>query len=78
MSESVCKGCGKPIVWGTTENGAKIPLSKVKVPYLLLDSGRAVKVEGPLFDAISADSSLKKAPVIYQSHFQDCPKASNF
>ena len=55
-----------------------IPLSKVKVPYLLLDSGRAVKVEGPLFDAISADSSLKKAPVIYQSHFQDCPKANNF
>lgn len=59
-----CKGCGKPIIWGVTDDGKRIPLDPKPPVYQLLggDGGRTFRATGGFF----------------VSHFATCPKANDF
>lgn len=67
---SVCKGCGKEIVWAVSETGRKIPLDP----------------RAPVYSVKGGECSLQKngtnvmGEVIsyYVSHFATCPKANDF
>ena len=74
MKTSPCKGCGKPIVWGVTEDGKRIPLDPRPPVYLAVDEGDRVLAEraGP------GQNFMGQALAHYVSHFATCPKASEF
>lgn len=40
---SMCKGCGKAIVWGETVDGKRIPLDPRPPVYKILATGRVVR-----------------------------------
>lgn len=67
---SKCKGCGKKIVWGVTDEGKKIPLDPSAPVYYVSDE--------------TVDSDFGPTPKIERerqhmvSHFKTCPKASDF
>ena len=70
MSESICKGCGKPIEWGKSfESGRIIPLTKVDHIY---EGMGAESKSGPLL-VTRIDKSF-----LFRSHFRDCPNANKF
>ena len=59
-----CKGCGKEIVWGRTDDGKNIPLDRRAPVYLLVEGkGDVVKV-------------IRGGGMV--SHFSTCPHASQF
>ena len=60
---SDCKGCGKPIVWGITADGKKIPLDP-RPPIYRFDGHDATRIE--------------RVMDVYVTHFATCPKASQF
>ena len=68
MSDSLCKGCGKSVVWITARSadGTK----DVKIP---LDPSAPVYEYDPTNP--TTGERTKTAAV---SHFKTCPKASNF
>lgn len=62
---SACKGCGKEIVWGRTEDGKHIPLdpSAPVYHYDIDGTGKITKTQRAQFMV---------------SHFSTCPKANDF
>ncbi len=62
---SVCKGCGKEIIWGETQEGKKMPLDPaVPVYYYNIDgTGKITKTPRSQFMI---------------SHFVTCPEANKF
>ena len=60
-----CRGCGKPIVWGSTARGQKIPLDLRPPVYAVLEER-----DGEIIVA------RDRAAMV--SHFTTCPEASRF
>lgn len=61
-----CKGCGKKIIWGETEDGKKIPLDPrppVYHIYRVSNDGKNI---------------IRRRTDCYVSHFATCPNASEF
>lgn len=67
---ATCRGCGKPIIWGIGENGAKIPLDPRPACYDIQESAGAGLKLGEVLVTRS-----RRAMV---THFATCPKASDF
>ena len=65
MKTSLCKGCNKPIVWGETSEGRRIPL----------DPGPAIYAVGETSGGTITAERSKEHMV---THFATCPKASDF
>jgi hypothetical protein len=69
---STCRGCGREIVWGTTEDGKKIPLDPRAAVYMLgprkIDDG----------DHADGDQIVKRTTLALVSHFATCAKANQF
>lgn len=65
---SACKGCGKEIVWGITEDGKKIPLDP-KPPVYFLSGFKSENGDGP---------EIARAKDAMVSHFATCSKANDF
>ncbi len=66
-----CRGCAKPIVWGTTDEGVRIPLDPRPPVY---------EVEG-FYGGERGDPQLvrvRRHYKAYVSHFATCPKANWF
>lgn len=61
---SLCRGCGKPIVWGTDENGKRIPLDPRAPVYLVVEGVNGYE--------------LKRVPQVLVTHFATCSKAQDF
>lgn len=79
---SSCRGCGKPILWGVTSDGKKIPLdprAPVYVVRVLECPGtdhQVIRLErSSLIDGMEVDGEPQ---VAYVSHFATCPKANDF
>lgn len=66
---SVCKGCGKPIVWGVTPLGSKVPLDP-SAPVYMIQTGQ--DEAGPLRIA-----QLPKETAMV-THFKTCANADEF
>ena len=67
---SLCRGCGKKILWGRTAEGKNIPLDALSPVYRLGevtkdDQGRDVQM-------------IVRDREAFVSHFCTCPKASQF
>ena len=62
---SVCKGCGKEIVWGTTEEGKKIPLDPRPPVYRKLA-------------IVNGELTVDRVDFALVSHFATCSKANDF
>ncbi len=61
---SKCKGCDKPIVWGVTEEGKRIPLDPKPAVY------DVEEVEGEV------QATRDRTAMV--THFATCPKANDF
>ena len=61
-----CRGCGKKIIWGETEDGKKIPLDPRPPVYEVLRTASGEK------------TPIIRRTDCYVSHFATCPKASEF
>lgn len=63
---SYCRGCNREIVWGTTEDGKKIPLDP----------------RAPVYVSIRQDASgdllIKRTSMSMVSHFATCSAANRF
>lgn len=66
MNTSPCKGCGKPIVWGETDDGKKIPLDPKPPVYTVVWTARKITC------------SRSPREVFMVSHFATCPEANRF
>lgn len=68
MSEfktSLCRGCGKKIIWGVTPDGKKIPLDAV----------------APVYHVVGEDActpTAERASACFVTHFATCPDANRF
>lgn len=71
---ATCRGCGKPIIWGMTDDGKKIPLDPRAPVYVvrLMNDGTYGCQRAPKFE----EGQL--TPVGLVSHFATCPKANEF
>lgn len=68
-----CKGCGRPIVWGVTEDGKRIPLDPRAPVYRVVGSG-VVKAERMVHREAEDD-----VPLGYMcTHFATCSAAAQF
>lgn len=63
---SACRGCGKDIVWGVTEEGKKIPLDPTPPVYQYAG------------DSVADKPSAIRHKNCMVSHFTTCPKANQF
>ena len=70
FEKSVCRGCGRPIIWAENENGKKIPLDATAPVYQVTEE--KIDTENRRY-AIKVQRSGG-----YVSHFSTCPKASDF
>ena len=75
---ATCQGCGKPIVWGITEDGKRIPLDPRPPVYrvvrvLIPDHGGNCVVERE-----RAHKPGLEVGSVLVSHFATCPKANEF
>lgn len=67
MKTTPCKGCQKPIAWGTTAEGKRIPLDTRPPVYRVvvdIDSGEIVE--------------CVRDKECFVTHFATCPKANEF
>lgn len=69
MSESLCKGCGRPIIWGETFEGKKVPLDPRAPVYTFSGSDSGSGLRKIL--RLGSDEGIV-------SHFSTCPKANDF
>lgn len=67
---SNCKGCGREIIWGVTEDGKKIPLDPMAPVY-------EVRKE-KLGYAVAKIQHFNLSPDYMVTHFSTCSKASQF
>ena len=67
---AICKGCHKPIVWGMTADGTKVPLDPQPPVY-------AVRQTERMADGTVRILRLDKDEAMV-SHFSTCPNASQF
>ncbi len=65
---AVCRGCGKRIVWGITDDGKKIPLDPTPPVYEFT----------PLVGETLNGLKVRRAATAYVSHFSTCPDANRF
>jgi hypothetical protein len=75
---SACRGCGKPLVWGITDDGKKIPLDPsppVYWVYTLDGADHAERILPQVMAHIAGADPEAKAMV---SHFATCPQANLF
>jgi hypothetical protein len=74
MMTTPCKGCGKPIVWGETRDGKRIPLDPRAAVYCYQEGldGKDAVCDRAL--EINGTPTLR----FMVSHFATCPKASEF
>ena len=63
---SPCRGCGKPIVWGETPDGKKIPLDPTPAVYLVREESQKTVVVYRTLNCYMV------------THFATCPKANQF
>lgn len=72
--KSICKGCGRPIIWAYTEAGKRMPLDPEPVPDALVGTfvitGNQCRSSSPMFD--SPDT------VHHMAHWSSCPVADSF
>ncbi len=63
---NTCKGCGSPVLWVTTDRGAKMPLSI------------ASKEKRFIVKAVANEPLLGTLVETFISHFADCSAAAEF
>lgn len=68
-----CKGCGKPILWGLTADGKRIPLDPGAPVYRIEATGGKEAVVALI---PRPDRELAGGAAV--SHFATCPKAGEF
>ena len=61
---SPCRGCGKPIVWGLTNDNKKIPLDPAPPVYSIVTH--------------NGQSEAVRTTLAMVSHFATCPNANDF
>lgn len=72
MITKPCRGCGKPVVWGETKDGKKIPLDPTPPVYKqFIDEFNNVWLE-------RCFSELTRRPTAMVSHFATCKAANQF
>lgn len=59
MSASICRGCGRQILWAHTKDGKKIPLDP----------------SAPIYQVVKGDEVARIETGIYCSHFSTCREA---
>ncbi len=69
---SMCRGCGKEIVWGKNEFGKKIPLDPRAPVYII----EGVIIPGDFVPVSSAKTDSYQTAMV--SHFATCPDANRF
>ena len=69
MSESLCKGCGRPIVFGETFDGKHIPLDP-RAPVYAFSGGDSSRGTRKIL-RLNQDEGMV-------THFATCPKANEF
>lgn len=77
---TVCRGCGKPIIWIRMHSGKKIPVDLEEVAYEQ-KAGGSLKIVTPNGEVLSAERPAdpqKATGIGYISHFATCPKADAF
>ena len=67
LKTSPCKGCGRPIIWGITPDGKRIPMDARAPVYALTGEKNPGQPDG-----------VVRAFTAYVTHFATCPKASDF
>lgn len=70
MSTSVCRGCGKEIVWAETNHGKKIPLDPKALVFSVLPQGSGLIAVKPSGGPIGERFMV--------SHWATCPNANDF
>lgn len=77
---TVCRGCGKPIIWIRTHGGKKMPIDIDAVPFIADRSGTEIFVrrDGSVTVGRRAEHQDNQAEIGYTSHFATCPKADAF
>lgn len=69
---ATCKGCGKTIVWGVTQDGKRIPLDPSAPIYVV----HQIVGGDPVVVLLSAADRRLDGPWV--SHFATCVKANEF
>ena len=69
MSEALCKGCMKPIVWGRDEKGKVVPLDPKPPVYCVVDTAEPDE---------TGVQSVMRVKDCFVSHFATCPNANDF
>lgn len=72
MKTARCRGCGRPIVWATKEDGGKVPLDASAPVYAVTEAGD--EIAGGAESVVLA----KRAERHLVLHHATCPKASEF
>ena len=77
---TVCRGCGKPIIWIRTHGGKKMPVDADAVPFIADRSGTEIFVrrDGSVTVGRRAEHQDNQAELGYTSHFATRPKADAF
>ena len=78
--QSVCRGCGKPIIWIGTGGGKSMPCDPDEVVYWQTRGG-SKKIVTPNGEVLSAelDGPQDRATGIgFISHFATCPQSDMF
>ena len=70
MSVSTCRGCGKEIVWATTQHGKNIPLDPKALVFSVLPEG------GKLIAVKPGGGAIGERWMV--SHWSTCLKAADF
>lgn len=69
---ATCRGCGKPIVWGVTADGKKIPLDP-RAPVYEVPS-----ITPTTFGTEGERIGITRNLSAMVSHFATCPQANQF
>ena len=71
LKKSTCRGCGRPIIWGETATGTRIPLDATAPVY------QVVKEEIDPSNPAAYKLVIDRAPG-FVSHFATCSQARSF
>ena len=78
--KSICRGCGRPIIWIRTGGKKSMPCDPEPVTYWQTPGGcqKIVTRNGEVLSAELNGPEDKATGVGYISHFATCPKADMF